>query len=239
MNGRRVSALSLLILLCLFVGIGTPFRAGWAQNEVQTGCGSLSAGECRIVGLRLQFGMGMTQDLARALALFEDACGLGDSLACTEAGVAYATGFGTRVDPDKARTFYARGCTRRRPSLCRDHGLSYLDPNSPVQNTPKGISILGEACWVGSVQACRRVANANAAGDLGKSKLFGYIDSIRFYQEACLLGATEACMTGSALIASDPALRLFDHARARMLDLACREHGVKTACALQSQSAGS
>lgn len=203
------------------------------SQATEAGCGTLSPGECRIAGLRAQFGMGQSQDLARALLLFEEACDLGDGFACTEAGVAHAAGFGTRVDRDLARDFYSLGCTADQHRLCHAHGMSYLDPDSPVQHVPKAVSILSEACWVGSVEGCATVARINASGDTGKAALVGQIDSIRFFRRACTLGASEACLAGSALIAENPALSLFGHARDFMLDLACREQDAQTACDLQ------
>ena len=211
---------------------GAP-QVGRGQAE-EIGCGSLSPAECRVAGLRAQFGLAAPQDLVRALLLFEEACGLGDGFACTEAGVAHATGFGTRVNPDVARTFYALGCTPDLHDRCRDHGMSYLDPKSPVQHFPKAVSILSEACWVGSAEGCATIARIQANGELGKDPLVGQIDSIRFFKQACALGTTEACLAGSAMIAENPALSLFSQARDFMLDLACREQGAQAACKLRS-----
>lgn len=199
----------------------------------EVGCGALTPGECRVAGLRAQFGLAAPHDLARALLLFEEACGLGDGFACTEAGVAHAMGFGTRVNPDLARNFYQLGCTANQRDLCRDHGMSYLDPNSPVQHFPKAVSILGEACWVGSAESCSTIARIQANGDLGKDPIVGQIDSIRFFKQACSLGATEDCLAGSSMIADNPALSLFSAARAFMLDLACREQGEQAACEVE------
>lgn len=199
----------------------------------EAGCGTLSPGECRVAGLRAQFGLGAQQDAVRALLLFEEACGLGDGFACTEAGVAHAMGFGTRVNPDIARDFYRLGCTAKQQERCRDHGMSYLDPNSPVQHLHKAVSILSEACWVGSAESCSTIAGLQASGDLGKDPLVGQIDSIRFFKQACTLGATEACLVGSSMIAENPALSLFTQARGFMLDLACRVQGDQAACDLQ------
>jgi TPR repeat protein len=217
-----------------------------SQDRVgDDGCGSLAPGECRVAGLRAQFGLGETQDLVRALMLFEDACAQGDSFACTEAGVAYATGFGTTIEPELARAFYQKGCTADRHALCRDHGLSYLDPNSPARHFPKALTILSEACWIGSVEGCQQLASVNARAENGKAPLIGQIDAIRFFKEACILGSIEACVARSTMIDENPALSLFNHVRVLMLDLACEpanperaiNPATQAACALREAAA--
>ena len=215
----------LVALLTVLAVAGTASKALSQTDRDGSGCGSLSAGECRVAGLRAQFGLGQPQDLAGALLLFEDACERGDTFACTEAGVAHATGYGTPIKPERAKAFYRRGCKPSQHALCRDHGLSYLDPNSPVTHVPKAMSILTEACWVGSVEGCRELAEANAGANNGKEPLFGQIDAIRFYKEACRLGSQDACRAGADMIDGTPALSLFRHVREDMLALACDDPG--------------
>ena len=227
----RISALLVGFGLGLMLSLSaiTVAPVAHAQDSAQA-CGAMAAGDCRIAGLRAQFGLGVAQNKPAALTLFEAACDLGDPLACTEAGVAHASGNGTRIDRDTARTFYLRGCKPSRKALCRDHGLSYLDPKSPIQNLQKGITILSQACVVGSVSACEGVAQIHASGAGGRPPLIGKIDSIRFNQLACTLGSSEACMRGAALVSTSPALSLFSHTRASMLRLACQHHFLDAAC---------
>jgi len=229
-----------LLVLSLTAALFTTPLLASAQSSASAGsgaaageqdCGALSAGECRVLGLRTQFGLGAPLDLVRALALFEDACSRGDPLACSEAGVAYATGYGTKINPETARHYFSQGCTPNLQTLCRDHGLSYLDANSPVRNLPKGVSILGRACWVGSAEACNTVAQINARAENGKGPLIGQIDSIRFFREACILGSVPACLDGAGMIAQNPALDLFEHSRNFMLTFACSSAQSQPACA--------
>lgn len=194
-------------------------------------CGDLSAGECRVSALRLQFGLGAPSDLHRALLQFEAACTAGDTFACTEAGVAYAMGLGGGVDEERARAFFRFGCRAALPKTCRAHGLTYLDPKSPVQNLFKASAILTQACWAGSGGACMTVALLNASGDLGKDSMTGRIDSLRYYREGCVLGIARACTEGAALIKADPRLSLFAHTEAFMTSFACSALSVEEACA--------
>ena len=110
-----------------------------SQDRVgDDGCGSLAPGECRVAGLRAQFGLGETQDLVRALLLFEDACAQGDSFACTEAGVAYATGFGTTIEPELARAFLPKGLHGGPPCPLSRSWIELPRPEQSSTSFPQG-----------------------------------------------------------------------------------------------------
>jgi TPR repeat protein len=59
-------------------------------------------------------------DLARADALYERACDLGQAEACWAAGNAYADGHGVKVDKERARTFYTKACKAGYTPGCDD-----------------------------------------------------------------------------------------------------------------------
>ena len=200
-----------------------------AQDAPQD-CGTLSVAECRIQALRLQFGFGVEQNLMGALNLFDDACLQGDGVSCTEVGVIFQLGIGAIRDEDAALLSLQQGCTPDLVEQCRDHGLSYLDASSPVQNLVKAEVILAQACWAGSPRACVTVARINRSGDNGKDQLIGMPDSIRFYREACELGLAVGCEEGVTLIAEREELALYQDAGISMRIKGCAQHGTQALC---------
>ena len=201
--------------------------------QAQTGresCGDTEARTCRMTAVQLQFGLGMEQDLLGALNLLEDACMLGDAVSCTEVGVAFEMGIGAQLDQEAAKMFYQMGCNEELAGQCEEHGLSYLNSQSPIHNIFKAATILNQACWVGSTDSCFVAGRLNQTGQTGKPEHMGLPDSLRYYKEACRLGSVETCLGASTLIAQKPELALYAQTARAMLEDGCNLHKVETAC---------
>ena len=55
-------------------------------------------------------GQGVTQDLARAATLYQQACDGGDMWGCINLGAMYGTGEGVTRDPARAIRLYQQAC---------------------------------------------------------------------------------------------------------------------------------
>lgn len=208
----------------------TQAQAQAASQAAPETCEGLTPRACRNTAIQVQFGLGVAQDLVSALRLLTDACGLGDTVSCTEVGVAHQMGIGTPLDQESADRFYALGCTSELVESCTAHGLSYLHPESPINNAFKASTILNRVCWQGSADGCFVSGRLNQTGETGKPAYMGVPDALRYYREACRLGRVDTCLQAAQLIGQRPALALYAHTARDMLDLGCNLHMAELAC---------
>lgn len=131
----RLSArLAMISLAALQLGLASPLIAQIVPNKIpetaaewEVECSSGKAISCRIAGNLHYGGLGVAQDRARAIPLFERACDLGESLGCFSAGSGYAEGDGVATDVVKAVRLFERGCDLQLSLSCVHAGQSYRD----------------------------------------------------------------------------------------------------------------
>jgi TonB family protein len=107
---------------------------------------------------------GRVKDDARAVALRERACTLGDAYGCAAAAQAYYVGRGVAVDLAAAVRLYAEGCERGRGVACAVLGGVYARGDLGAEQTDKARAYFVKAC--GTDAECQE---AVGKGDIPKA----------------------------------------------------------------------
>jgi TPR repeat protein len=195
-------------------------RAAMAWHEEN--CNRGTARSCHRLGLlyRSELGMG-PRDGARADALFERACSLGEPLGCYNHGRARARGEGVVRDLRVAFAAYQRACTAGLWVACNNWAEMMLAPEFG-SDLAKAMPVLESACNGGDGLAC---------GNLGM--LVESTDAVRavgLFRKSCVQGGQYGCMKlgiaygrGLGGLAVDRAqeIELMRMTCARGLEIAC------------------
>lgn len=125
-------------------------------------CEGGSARACKMLGdLHFQ-GIGAAADPLRSQLLYERACGLGDLVGCTSAGVAYERGHpwsARPADAGCAEALFGHACDRGEPQGCWMLGSRYArDP----ERAQRGRALLLKTCEAGIEQACEEARRLSA-----------------------------------------------------------------------------
>lgn len=125
---------------------------------------------CVTLGWRYSRGFDVPQDPARALAIFEKACGRGGAESCRSAGDYYSgwpkgmytfgandertKAFREQVrNPSRAIHFYSAGCDADSAQACDSLGIQYEE----AQDNTKAIAAWTRACEINSFFGCRHL----------------------------------------------------------------------------------
>ncbi len=73
---------------------------------------------CVILGWMYARGIGVAQDDAKAVSLFQQACDAGKLLGCSNLGVMYTRGRGVAQDDAKAVSLFRQACEMGLESAC-------------------------------------------------------------------------------------------------------------------------
>jgi TPR repeat protein len=105
----KLTFATLLLFLAVPLLNGQKETAAQKNARYQKGCDEGDAHSCDMLAIRYQFGLGVTQDDAQAIALYRQAAALyrkscdgGGATGCTELGISYQIGSaGTRTRPGR------------------------------------------------------------------------------------------------------------------------------------------
>jgi len=96
-----------------------------ALGHLQTGCEkaaapkNLRAMSCNRAGVILSNGLGVPKDSARAVTLFEKACGFGSGHGCSNAASHYKLGRGVKRDTARVKELHAKACSLGLKKHCK------------------------------------------------------------------------------------------------------------------------
>jgi len=126
----------------------------WYTLACETGGGR----GCAMAAVATETGKaGATSDPARAAALRERACELGDAEACTTAARRLVDGQGVARDPARAAALLEGACTRGLASPCAVLGFMLERGQGIPPNRPRALELYGRACDLGLEAGCRQI----------------------------------------------------------------------------------
>jgi len=157
------------------------FRSGCDQG-VGWSCGHLA---------RMYYsGVGVEEDRASAVSLFDRACNAGHATSCDNVGALYLNGTtGVPRDMDKGASALQRGCDVGRPSACKGVGIYYRHMAVP-KNPGKAVAPFGKACQLGSAEGCGQLSGMY---ELGEGVAQDWTKSLSYGEMACEGGRPVSC----------------------------------------------
>jgi len=161
-----------------------------ANDDKKCAAGDLEA--CRRLGTEYLEGKGVSQDLPRSTALFQQACNGAIMSACNALANAYAEGTGIEKNPQRAAEVYQRACDGGIKPACRNLGLMLRDGRGVPADLPRAELLLDKACKGSVPLACTSAGDLDAMlaakGAPNRSK-----QAIAHYKHGCETGDPTAC----------------------------------------------
>ena len=114
---------SLLVVVSLAL-FGCPL-ADQDVAQLRLSCDAGDAAACDHLAFMYQYGDGVTQDLTRAVSLFQQACDGGDMPGCNNLGFMYEMPLGVTQDFARARSLFQQACDGGEMSGCYNLGAMY------------------------------------------------------------------------------------------------------------------
>jgi TPR repeat protein len=176
-----------------------------------------------LLGAAYETEIGVTKDLPRALALYDEACSLGIQRACTNVGMLYARGEAVAKGQAKANSIFEKACQNGDLDGCNNYARALEDSGKLTQAR----KIFRQACDAGSLGACHNLASSLENGaDRGQQ----YTNAAQLYRQACDGGLYQSCLGLSRLYVVGAGVPQ-DLAVAKSLrERACTLGKVKKAC---------
>ena len=180
---------------------------------------------CYNLGVRYSKGKGVTQDKARAIALYEKACAGGVIDACINGAAVYEHGYGIPRNDARAAQLNAKACDAHDLEGCANLASLTANGRGVPQDVARAVELFERACTGGFAKACSNhgviVSRGLAPG--------GHVRAVELYTQACDRGYLPGCLNLAINVdegrgtAKDPAQA------ARLFTLACKG-GEGTAC---------
>lgn len=173
--------------------------------EYRFGCYSEKKAEvCHLLGDYLE---GIQKDFEKAAKVYKSTCDdYGFAKSCYKFGNYSFLGkgkSGSKGDPQKAYTYYEKGCNLNDPDSCLHSGLLLVSRSVPTiadRNIPKGLDFLTKSCDMNNATACFYLSGMHISGvqnqmekDMKKAFDFAY--------KACKLRNMYACANLSQMYA--------------------------------------
>ncbi|MBL0215079.1 MAG: protein kinase [Myxococcales bacterium] len=150
---------------CMLAALLPPITGARSPEEIEQlrtrGCFLGSFLSCGALGRALQ-----PKDPAKALALFQRACGLSaNSWGCEDVATAYLDGVGVAADPKRGRDILERGCAIGTTIACRHLGRRLRDGRVLAKDPARAIELLEKSCAAADPYGCREAATMLRTGD--------------------------------------------------------------------------
>lgn len=220
----------------------------WMALFAQRGCDAGDGLACRFLGDAFHEGLGVTQDVGKAFALYARACEAGNGAACANEGVlSLQSGAGEAA---RADDLFTRGCSLGSSEACRLLMAESLEHRGGVKDDAAQRALFREACERGAAMGCLALYDAlrhqpvepgtrlelpgllKRACRLGEAQACEFIDDIsRVSRRQCAGGSAPACGVMGALLVSEPTLGSEASEGMSFLLRACHD-GDATSCAL-------
>ena len=161
------------LLVVFFASLLPGPLAGQDAEMLTQACDAGVMQSCDALGLRYEAGLDVTQDLARAVGLFQKACDGSLMLGCHHLGGMYRAGLGVRQDLGTAVSLYRRACDGGMMEACANLAISYERGDGVTQDGATAVSLYRRACEAEVTWACSRVEIADDP-DAGVVRAYGF-----------------------------------------------------------------
>jgi TPR repeat protein len=175
-----------LLMTAAFVVTLPAARATAQSQETMAGCMGGDAEAC-LEGTRMAQSEG---DFSLMLTFVKQGCELGNTISCSDLGMAYLVGRGVPKDVDKAKPLIVSGCRDGYGRACANLGWMHYTGTGVAQNTRKAVMFYTQGCDGRSGAACANLALMYEIGD-GVAQDFTKAD--QYFDRACDLGNVAAC----------------------------------------------
>lgn len=175
--------------LCLIAGFafGLFSTPAMAQSpETMAGCMGGNQEAC-LKGTRQAQ---TAQDFVLMATFIKQGCTLGNTISCSDLGMAYLVGRGVPKDVARAKPLIISGCRKGYGRACANLGWMHYTGTGVEQNTRKAVTFYTQGCEGSSAAACANLALMYEMGD-GVPQDFTIAD--RYFDRACDLGHVAAC----------------------------------------------
>ncbi|HEY1559079.1 MAG TPA: tetratricopeptide repeat protein [Kofleriaceae bacterium] len=114
---------------------------------------------CELAGNRIQLGIGVKPDPARAVSYLTAACDR-EAARCFYLGLAFDDGDGVAKDPVKARELYGKSCDAGNADSCNNLGVLLNTGRGGAKDHAAALQLFAKACDGGNKDACANAAPA-------------------------------------------------------------------------------
>lgn len=144
---------------------------------------------CLNLGLRHHFGTGVPKDLARAAALFQQACDGGVAMGCTNLGLLHDQGTGVPRDASRAAALHEKGCESGSAEACTRVGVRHFNGQGVTRDVTRGTFLLEKGCEGKDAQGCFILGQIAAS----RMRMGAQRRAEEYFEKACDFGSADAC----------------------------------------------
>ncbi len=176
---------------------------------------------CRVLGGRLEAGLGVASNFAEASRHFELACRGRDEISCTWAGYMHGTGMGTTRDLSRAFALWERACRLGHDEACERVSRAVSMRREGIGSTESALAQLAVLVCEGDdfdAEMCMHLADRLATG---RGIARSLTQAVPLYRRSCDAGQLRACASLGALFAYGVGLPVDREAGLALLDRAC------------------
>ena len=173
------------------LGLSSPAAKVDVATVFKRSCAGGNFESCASLGKLYETGIGVQQNDAEAVRLYELACASGQTRrSCVSLSVMVERGRGTPADPARANSLLERACNQGSSDSCGMLSLHYFEGRGVPRDGAKGVELLVKACEGTDLGSCLPLAMRYQAGvgvpkDPARAK--------KYFTRACDGGLSIAC----------------------------------------------
>lgn len=158
--------------------------------ECEGECGKGNGPSCAIAGLAYEKGKGVTEDVAKAMKLYETGCSKRDLDSCTGMGFLFSKGEGVPQDKKRAESIFRENCEKGNARACSGlgHQLRLAGDMNPA------VDLFERSCKLGYGRACFYAAAIVFKSGKDPKRAFAN------YAGACTGSDMRGCLAESVLL---------------------------------------
>lgn len=142
---------------------------------------------CHYLGVLLELGVGVKQDIPRATSLHQTSCAQGVARGCFSLGLMYWQGLGVKASIEEATALFTLACKHGDALGCRNMGNLAVQGLGVPQDNEAATRYYEKGCRLGDGQSCYNLAQMWAARNVDRER----VDELRAM--ACVKGYERAC----------------------------------------------
>ena len=163
---------------------------GTPAEELQRGCESGTAKDCRLLAGLHMLGNGVELNMERAAELYSQACGGGDADACASLATMHFDGTGQPRDLQRAADLYGKACEGGAVEACAQLADMHLEAMGVAEDVGKAIALSKQACEGGRGESCSALS---AMYGLGARVPRNPTESRRYAKRGCDVEHVPSC----------------------------------------------
>ena len=144
-------------------GIGVAKDTSFALSLQEKACKGNHGEACYNVARINLSGVGSLSDKVSSI-MYSNLCGRGDHRSCYSLAQLYTVGRGFDKNIEEATNILEKTCADRYMPACAQLAALKLDPNNPLTDPARGVSLLQEACKANDPNACVQLASLLETG---------------------------------------------------------------------------